>query len=128
MYDSFAFRPYNFNHKMIRQYGGTQEQFNQINTDISDEIKKITQLNESSQKQIEEILSKKELNRQDARLLMRLLFDDSYFVLSEAVNIPAMFLKEQMTAIKIFTEIAQERILQASFKKIQKKPRVVIKN
>ena len=45
----------NFNHKMIRQYGGTQEQFDEINKDISDEIKKITQLNESSQKQIEEI-------------------------------------------------------------------------
>ena len=45
----------NFNHKMIRQYGGTQEQFNLINTDISNEIKQISELNSTSQKQIEEV-------------------------------------------------------------------------
>ena len=45
----------NFNHKMIRQYGGNQQQFNLINTDIAAEIKQISELNASSQKQIEEV-------------------------------------------------------------------------
>jgi predicted transcriptional regulator len=45
----------NFNHKMIRQYGGTQEQFNLINKGIGNEIQLITTLNQSSEKQIEEV-------------------------------------------------------------------------
>jgi hypothetical protein len=63
---------------------------------------------------IKEILSKSELNRADARLLMTHLFNDSYYELHEFTNLHPIYLKEMILAIKIFSKDSQERILQAA--------------
>lgn len=67
-------------------------------------------------KQIKDILSKKELTRSDARFLMIHLFDDSYYKLGLAINVMPSFLKDQISAIKIFTAETQKLILKESIK------------
>ena len=51
----------NFNHKMIRQYGGFQEEFDKLNTGLNAEAEKIRILHDSSEKQIQEINQQQQL-------------------------------------------------------------------
>ena len=85
-------------------------------------------MTKEDKKKLKEILANKELNRLDARWLMEVIFNNSYFELSHHTNIKPMWLKEQLTAIRVFTKDSQEKILQASFKLTQKKPKIVLKN
>lgn len=78
-------------------------------------------------KKLKEILATKELTRVDAKWLMINLFNDSYFELAKETFLPALWIREQLTAIKIFTKDSQEKILQAAFKRSLKKPKIILK-
>jgi conjugal transfer/entry exclusion protein len=49
-----------FNHKMIRQYGGTQQEFDEIHASITTESDKISGLNIFAQNQIKELHGEQE--------------------------------------------------------------------
>ena len=85
-------------------------------------------MTKQEKKELKEILSLKEINRAQAKLLINSLFNGSYLALGDATNIPAMWLKEQISAIKIFSLDSQERILQASVKEFKNKKIVLTKN
>ena len=73
-------------------------------------------------KEVKEILSK-DLDRSGARLLLRLLFNDSYFQMGLAAKIQPQWLREQLTAVKIFTKDSQELIKAAALKMLVQKPK-----
>jgi hypothetical protein len=84
-------------------------------------------MTKEEKKRLKNVLANKELTRSDARWLMLMLFNDSYFELSKDTFLPALWIREQFTAIKIFTKDSQEKILQAAFARSQKKPKIVLK-
>lgn len=68
---------------------------------------------------IKEILKKDELTRYEAKVLLIHLYQNSFYVLGNEINMSAYWLKEMITAIKVFTLDAQQRILQNAREKIK---------
>lgn len=75
-----------------------------------------------TKQQLKNICKQKEITRQDARLLLRLLFDDSYYILHEKTQIHPMYLREMLCFIKPFTMTAQVAIVKASLELLDTKP------
>jgi hypothetical protein len=71
-----------------------------------------------TKKELKELCSKPELTRQDARLLLRLLFDDNYNSLSQKTFINSFYLREMLCFVKPFTTHAQEAVKKASLEKL----------
>jgi hypothetical protein len=74
-----------------------------------------------TKKQLKTICSSDELSRQDARVLMRHLFQDSFSHLSNKTNIHAFYLREMICYIKPFSITAQTAIIKASLEILNQK-------
>jgi hypothetical protein len=74
-----------------------------------------------TKKQLRNICSSKELTRQDAKVLLRLLFEDNYSVLGSRTNLHPFYLREMLSSIKPFSITAQSAIVKASLEVLNQK-------
>lgn len=71
--------------------------------------------------QLRIICKKQELTRQDAKVILRVLFQDNYGVLSNATQIHPLYLREMLSYIKPFSPYAQQTIMKAALELLNKK-------
>lgn len=71
--------------------------------------------------QLKALCKKQELTRQDARVILRVLFSDNYGALSGATQIHPLYLREMLSYIKPFSVTAQQTIMKAALEVLNKK-------
>jgi hypothetical protein len=74
-----------------------------------------------TKKQLRNICSSKEITRQDAKVLLRILFEDNYSVLGNRTNLHPFYLREMLSYIKPFSITAQSAIVKASLEVLNQK-------